>query len=146
MVFQVLKIERDESLKCYRARISDGSRMSEFVLFYQNLTRRVKVLQECNFPFIRIIEFDIMANKYIFVADFKYLKSLDQDVENPERLDGAFIDTLQEGLKDLPSNNKMRGILERNVPSSSRKRLPPVPDCSTPPAKRTRVGRLRAGQ
>ena len=77
---------------------------------------------------------------------FLYLKSLDQVVGNPERLDGAFLDTLQGGLKDLPSNNKMRGILERNVPSSSRKRLPPAPDCSTPPAKRTWVGRLRAGQ
>ena len=146
MGFQVLKIERDESLKCYRARISDGSSMTEFVLFYQNLTRRVKVLQDCNFPVISIIEYDILANNYIAVADFKYMKSLDQVLGNPEMLDGSFFDTLREGLKDLPSNNKMRGILERNVPSSSRKRLPPAPDCSTPPAKRTRFGRLRAGQ
>ena len=83
MVFQVLKIERDESLRCYRARISDGSTMSEFVLLYQNFARRVKVLQDCNFPFISIVEYDILANKYIAVADFKYMKSLDQVVSNP---------------------------------------------------------------
>jgi hypothetical protein len=67
-------------LKCYRARISDGSRMTEFVLFYQNLTRRVKVLQECNFPFISIIEYDnlIMIND-LFKSYNKFRDLLDFD-------------------------------------------------------------------
>ena len=145
LVFQVLKIERDDSLKCFRARISDGSLYTEYVLFYQNLGRRVKTLQECNFPFISVIEYDILASKYLAIADFKYIKSFDQVVGTPENIDPSFFTTLQEGLKGFLSNNRMRGILERNVPSSTRKRLPPAPDCNTPPAKRTRVGRIRAG-
>ena len=145
LVFQVLKIEKDESLKCFRARISDGSDYGEFILFYQNLSRRVQTLQECKFPFISITEYDILAGKYLAIADFKYLKSLDQVVGSPEILPPSFFASLQEGLKGLPNNNKMRGILDRNIPSSTRKRLPPAPGLDTPPTKRTRVGRLMYG-
>ena len=51
--------------------------------------------------------------------------------------------TLLEGLKGLPNTNRMRGILDRNVPTSSRKRLPPAPESNTPAAKKTRMARHR---
>ena len=143
LVFQILKIEKDESLKCFRARISDGSDYAEYVLFYQNLFKRVKTLMECSFPFISITEYDILAGKYLAIADFKYMKSFDSVVGSPEAISASFFNSLLEGLKGLPNTNRMRGILDRNVPTSSRKRLPPAPESNTPAAKRTRMARQR---
>ena len=100
---------------------------------------------KCSFPFISITEYDILAGKYLAIADFKYMKSFDSVVGSPEAISAKFFSTLLEGLKGLPNTNRMRGILDRNVPTSSRKQLPPAPESNTPAAKRTRMGKTRFG-
>ena len=57
--------------------------------------------------------------------------------ENPEQIEATFLDPAQ------PSIAKLRGVLKRNVPSSSRKRLPePAQRRVEPPAKRPRARRV----
>ena len=106
LVFQVLKIEKAETLRAFRARLSDGFQMSDSVMFYQNLNKKIKTLQDCTYPCINILEYDILANKYIAIADFKYVRSFDEIVGGPENISEDFFDKLQDGLKCLPSETK----------------------------------------
>ena len=42
LVFQILKIEKSNSLRVYKATISDGIKMSDNVFFYQNLVKKCR--------------------------------------------------------------------------------------------------------
>ena len=81
----------------------------------------------------------------VLFADFKYMKSFDTVVGSPEAISERFFSSLLEGLKGLSNTNWMRGNLDRNVPTSSNKRLPPAPEPNAPAAKRTHMAKHRLG-
>ena len=145
LVFQLVGIQHASQLNCYRVTLSDGKDMSNNILFYQNLNSRVKAfiqaVENATFPFVNILEFDILGNTHLAIADFKFVKTFPSIVGSPNQIEETFFSNLAKGLKNLPNKNKMRGMLARNVPSSKRKVMPEFTSSDTPVKKRTRTNR-----
>ena len=145
LVFQVIAIEKLPAMNCYRASLSDGRDIGYNCMFYTNLTQRVKALigaiENAVFPFISITEYDILSYKFIAIAEFKFMKTFPDVVGNPQRIEDDFYKHLVKGLKNLPNDKKMRGILARNIPTSKRKRLPEAEIEATPFIKKMRTKR-----
>ena len=125
-------------LNCYRVSLSDGKELSNNILFYQNLNPRAKAFVQAvengTFPFLNILEFDIIGNTHLVIADFKFVKTFANIVGSPNQLGESF-------FTNLSNTNKMRGMLARNIPSSKRKVCPEFEANETPLQKRTRTNR-----
>ena len=132
-------------LNCYRVTLSDGKDMSNNILFDQNLNPRVKAfiqtVENASFPFVNILEFDILGNTHLAIADFKLVKAFPSIVVSPTQIEDISLSSLSKGLKNLPNKNKMRGMLARNVPSSKRKVLSECTSIYSPVKKKTRTNR-----
>ena len=76
-------------LNCYRVSLSDGKELSNNILFYQNLNPRAKAFVQAvengTFPFLNILEFDIILNTHLVIADFKFVKTFTNIVGSPEK-------------------------------------------------------------
>ena len=75
------------------------------------------------------------------MTDFKFVKTFSEVVGNPVPPERHLFASLAKGLRNLPNNNKMRGMLARNIPSSKRVKCPEVDDSETPLQKKTRNNR-----
>ena len=137
----MLQIHEDGNLNTFSVRLSDGLEFAEGIFFYQNLKGKVNALLDSKNPFLSITSFDIISKKYVAIADFKVVQSFDQIVGEPVKIPDEFFVSLGQNLKYLPNQTKLRGILRRNIPTLTRKRINDS-FLSTPVAKRTRVGAL----
>ena len=145
LVFQLISIQWAAQLNCYRVSLSDGKELSNNILFYQNLNSRAKAFVQAvengTFAFLNILEFDIIGNTHLVIADFKFVKTFPNVVGSPTQIEESFFGNLAKCLKNLPNTNKMRGMLARNIPSSKRKVCPEFEANETPLQKRTRTNR-----
>ena len=89
LVFQLISIQWAGQLNCYRVSLSDGKELSHNILFYQNLNPRAKAFVQAvengTFPFLNILEFDIIGNIHLVIADFKFVKTFTNIVGSPEK-------------------------------------------------------------
>ena len=89
LVFQLISIQWAGQLNCYRVSLSDGKELSNNILFYQNLNPRAKAFVQAvengTFPFLNILEFDIILNTHLVIADFKFVKTFTNIVGSPEK-------------------------------------------------------------
>jgi hypothetical protein len=145
LVFQLISIQWAVQLNCYRVSLSDGKELSNNILLYQNLNSRAKAFVQAvengTFAFLNILEFDIIGNTHLVIADFKFVKTFPNVVGSPTQIEESFFGNLAKCLKTLPYTNKMRGMLARNIPSSKRKVCPEFEANETPLQKRTGTNR-----
>ena len=145
LVFQLVAIQHANQLNCYRVSLSDGKELSNNILFYQNLNSRVKAFVQAvengTFPFVNILEYDILGNTHLVIADFKFVTTFPSVIGSPTQIEEKFFENLKKGLKNLPNTNKMRGMFARNIPSSKRKICPDLETSNTPVQKKTRTKR-----
>ena len=69
------------------------------------------------------------------------MKTFPEVVGNPTKIGDAFYKDLVKGLKNLPNDKKMRGMLSRNIPTSKRKRFPSAEVEPTPMIRKIRTNR-----
>ena len=63
--------------------MSDGFQMSDSILFLQNLNEKVKTLQECSYAITNVLEYNNLGNRFVVIADFKYVRLFDDVVGAP---------------------------------------------------------------
>ena len=66
---------------------------------FQNSNTRFKALKAATFPFLNILEYDILSNIYIAISEFKFMKTFPDIVGNPVQIDEEFYKNLQAALK-----------------------------------------------
>ena len=101
----------------------------------------VQAVENGTFPFVNILEYDILGNTHLVIADFKFVTTFPSVIGSPTQIEEKFFENLKKGLKNLPNTNKMRGMLARNIPSSKRKICPELETLNTPVQKKTRTNR-----
>ena len=68
-------------------------------IFFQHLSTRFKSLKAATFPFLNILEYDILSNIYIAISELKFMKTFPDIVGNPVQIDEEFYKNLQAALK-----------------------------------------------
>ena len=109
----------------HQGALSDGHEQSNQVLMYTDLTKDATKLNKVNFPIIEIKEYDILANKFVVIVSYKFVKSLKEKVGETDMIENSFFDKLQRGLINVPyTPTSMRGVLKRTKANANmRKRV-----------------------
>jgi len=82
LIFQVINLEIDQEINCIKVELTDGGEYSGNCIFSEELTRVEKYVNL--WSIIEVLEYDIIADKFIQIRRFKVLKNMTSMIGDPD--------------------------------------------------------------
>jgi len=96
LLFQIISFKFDQAINCFQVELSDGSEFSSNCVFSEKLTNQVE--SNINlWSIIEVLEYDIIADKFIEVRKFLVRQKLTRMIGDPDPIEDSFFLKIHRG-------------------------------------------------